>query len=80
MVTAVFCDAMETCSWVSDLGKTDNTVLVKGALLLLIEKLMSCILPAVIWIREAFVEQDAGRVRNDEDGQCVGSANESLAI
>jgi hypothetical protein len=67
METAVFCDAMETASCDSDLGKTCN-VRVKGALLLLMVKLMSCILPAVTWIREAFVEEDVDGVRNDEDG------------
>jgi hypothetical protein len=72
MVTAVLCDAMETCSCDSDLGKTDNNVRAKGALLLLIVKLMSCILPAVIWIREAFVDEDVDGLGNDEDGYWAG--------
>jgi hypothetical protein len=33
-----------------------------------IVKLMSCILPAVIWIREGSAEEDVDRFRNDEDG------------
>ena len=61
IVTAVFCDAMEIASCDSDLG-TDNNVRVRGPLLLLIVKLMSCILPAVIWIREGFVEEDVDGV------------------
>jgi hypothetical protein len=66
METAVFCDAMEIASCDSDLG-TDNNERVRGPLLLLILKLMSCILPAVIWMREGFVEDDVDGVRNDED-------------
>lgn len=83
ILTAVFWDAKETANCVTELGKTDNNVRVKGTLLLLMVKLMSCILPAVISIREAFVEGDAD-VEEDadkvEDGYCFVWANETLAI
>jgi hypothetical protein len=57
ILTELFWEASETTKSVSEVGRLKRAG-VAGKLLLLIVKLRSCTLPAVIWIREAFVEED----------------------
>ncbi len=71
ILTAGFCDARVTANCVSVLGKIATNVRTKGALLLLMVKLMSCILPAVIWIREGFVEEEADEGKTEGVEYCV---------